>query len=119
LRLKDFLDHSKCNQILNDRLKLEMKQRKYFLERRLLYSRSLEVKREEDKTMRENFFHGLGNPTLDSLTDFSVLGNEMERHKSLPKLMNLYEKVNGFFDSKFESYWEEKTGLPWRGWDKL
>ena len=64
--------------------------------------------------MRENFFHGLGNPTLDSLTDFSALGNEMERQKSLPKLMNLYEKVNGFFDIKFESYWEEQTGLPWK-----
>ena len=96
-----------------------MEHQKCLLERRLLCSRSLKVKREEDKTMRENFFHGLGNPTLDSLTDFSALGNEMERHKSLPKLMNLYEKVNGFFDSKFESYWEEQSGLPWKEWGKL
>jgi hypothetical protein len=69
--------------------------------------------------MKGNFFNGLGNPTWDSLTDFSVLSDEIERYKSLPKLMNLYEKVNGFLDSKFESYWEERTGLPWKEWGKL
>ncbi len=51
--------------------------------------------------------------------DFSALRDEMERHRSLPKLMNLYERVNGFFDSKFESYWEEQAGLPWKEWGKL
>lgn len=69
--------------------------------------------------MKENFFHGVGNPALDSLADFSALGIEIERQKSLPKLMNLYEKLNGFFDSKFVSYWEEQTGLPWKEWEKL
>jgi len=69
--------------------------------------------------MKENFFHGQGNATLDSLADLSTLGDEMERYQVLPELMNLYEKVNGFFDSKFESYWEEQTGLPWKEWGKL
>jgi hypothetical protein len=69
--------------------------------------------------VKGSFFNGVGNPTLDGFTGFSALGNEMERYKSLPKLMNLYEKINGFFDSKFESYWEEQTGLPWKEWGKL
>lgn len=69
--------------------------------------------------MRRNFFNGQGNPSLDSFMDFSALRDEMERHRSLPKLMNLYERVNGFFDSKFESYWEEQAGLPWKEWGKL
>jgi hypothetical protein len=81
----------------------------------------LKVKRKEDETMRGTFFSGQGNPSLDSLSlmDFSALSDEMERYKVLPKLMNIYERVNGFFDSKFESYWEEQTGLPWKEWGKL
>ena len=30
----------------------------------------------------------------------------------------LYEKLKGFFDSKFESDWEKKTGLNWQEWAK-
>jgi len=30
----------------------------------------------------------------------------------------LYEKLKGFFDSKFESDWEKKTGLNWQEWTK-
>jgi hypothetical protein len=79
----------------------------------------LGVKRGEDGTMNETFFGGQGTWSLDSPTDLSALGDEMERYEYLPKLMNLYERVNGFFDSKFESFWEEQTGLPWKEWDKL
>ena len=69
--------------------------------------------------MRENFFNGQGTLSLDSVMDTSALRDGMERYECLPKLMNLYEKVNGFFDSKFESYWEEETGLTWKEWGKL
>jgi CheY-like chemotaxis protein len=30
----------------------------------------------------------------------------------------LLEKLKGFFDSKFESDWEKKTGLRWQEWHK-
>jgi CheY-like chemotaxis protein len=30
----------------------------------------------------------------------------------------LYEKMKGFFDTKFESDWEKKTGLDWQEWAK-
>ncbi len=30
----------------------------------------------------------------------------------------LLEKLKGFFDSKFESDWEEKTGLQWQEWHR-
>lgn len=69
--------------------------------------------------MRENFFNGKGTPSLESVTDISALREEMERYEWLPKLMNLYGKVNGFFDSKFESFWEKQTGMPWKEWGKL
>ena len=77
------------------------------------------VKREEDKTMGNNFFNGQGTQSLSSPMDLSALRDEMERYQSLPKLMNLYDRINGFFDSKFESFWEEQTGLPWKEWGKL
>ncbi len=31
----------------------------------------------------------------------------------------LMKKLKGFFDSKFESDWEQRTGLPWKEWGKL
>jgi hypothetical protein len=68
--------------------------------------------------MRINFINGQGTSTLDSIMDLSALGDEIERYKILPRLMNLYEGINGFFDSKFESYWEEQSGLPWKEWGK-
>ncbi len=40
-------------------------------------------------------------------------------HEYLPGWKRLYEKLKGFFDQKFESDWEKKTGLPWREWHKL
>jgi hypothetical protein len=50
---------------------------------------------------------------------FSVLKEEMARYSRLPKLMNLAGRLSGFFDSKFDSSWEEETGLPWQEWGKL
>ena len=37
----------------------------------------------------------------------------------LPGWKRLYEKLKGFFDLKFESDWEKKTGLNWQEWGKL
>jgi CheY-like chemotaxis protein len=34
----------------------------------------------------------------------------------VPGWKRLYEKLKGFFDAKFESGWEEKTGLDWQEW---
>ena len=36
----------------------------------------------------------------------------------LPGWKHLLEKLKGFFDDKFESNWEEKTGLLWQEWHK-
>ena len=85
----------------------------------LAIDKSSGVKREEDRTMGKNFFSGQGAQSLSNPMDLSALGDEMERYQSLPKLMNLYDRINGFFDSKFESFWEEQTSLPWKEWDKL
>jgi len=77
-----------------------------------------ESERKGDERMRE-IFNGQEIMSLGSLMDLSALRDEIERYESLPRLMNLYEKVNGFFDTKFESYWEEKTSTPWKEWAKL
>jgi CheY-like chemotaxis protein len=34
----------------------------------------------------------------------------------VPGWVRLYEKLKGFFDQKFESDWEKKTGLDWKEW---
>jgi len=36
----------------------------------------------------------------------------------IPGWKRVYEKLKGFFDSKFESDWEKKTGLDWQEWGK-
>jgi CheY-like chemotaxis protein len=36
------------------------------------------------------------------------------RYEYLPGWKRLLDNLKGFFDSKFESDWEKKTGLPWR-----
>jgi hypothetical protein len=41
---------------------------------------------------------------------FSALKEETARYARFPKIMNLAGRLNGFFDSKFESYWEEVYG---------
>ena len=40
------------------------------------------------------------------------------KYEYLPGWKRLFEKLKGFFDSKFESDWEKKTGLPWQEWKK-
>ena len=40
------------------------------------------------------------------------------KYEYLPGWKRLFEKMKGFFDTKFDSDWEKKTGLPWREWHK-
>ena len=40
------------------------------------------------------------------------------KYEYLPGWKRLLEKLKDFFDSKFESDWETKTGLAWREWHK-
>jgi CheY-like chemotaxis protein len=40
------------------------------------------------------------------------------KYEYLPGWKRLLEKLKGFFDTKFESDWEKKTGLEWREWHK-
>jgi hypothetical protein len=67
--------------------------------------------------MKGSLFNGQGNLTLRDSVEIQALRNEVERYKYLPHLMNLYG-INGFFDSKFISFWQEQTGLPWKEWGK-
>jgi CheY-like chemotaxis protein len=39
-------------------------------------------------------------------------------HEYVAGWKRLYENLKGFFDSKFESDWEKKTGLNWQEWTK-
>jgi DNA-binding response OmpR family regulator len=41
------------------------------------------------------------------------------RYDYLPGWKRLFEKLKGFFDTKFESDWEKKSGLNWQEWGKL
>lgn len=36
-----------------------------------------------------------------------------------PGWKRLFEKLYGFFTERFESDWEKKTGIDWKGWGKL
>ncbi len=40
------------------------------------------------------------------------------KYEYLPGWKRVLEKLKGFFDDKFESDWEKKTGLEWREWHK-
>jgi CheY-like chemotaxis protein len=41
------------------------------------------------------------------------------QYEYLPGWKRLMEKLKGFFDQKFESDWEKRTGLQWSEWHKL
>ncbi len=41
------------------------------------------------------------------------------KYEYLTGWKRLFEKLKGFFDSKFESDWDKKTGLRWQEWGKL
>lgn len=38
------------------------------------------------------------------------------KYDYLPGWKRLFEKLEGFFDSQFESDWEKKTGMRWKEW---
>ena len=40
------------------------------------------------------------------------------KYEYLPGWKRLLGKLKGFFDNKFESDWEKKTGLQWQEWHK-
>jgi DNA-binding NtrC family response regulator len=41
------------------------------------------------------------------------------KYEYLPGWKRLFEKLKDFFDTKFESDWEKRTGLNWQEWGKL
>lgn len=41
------------------------------------------------------------------------------RLEYLPGWKKMMEKLKGFFNTRFESDWEKKTGLPWQEWGKM
>ncbi len=41
------------------------------------------------------------------------------KYDYLPGWRHFLEKLKGFFDKKFESDWEKKTGLNWKEWGRL
>ncbi len=43
---------------------------------------------------------------------------DVMKYEYLPGWKRLLEKLKGFFDNKFESDWEKKTGLQWQEWHK-
>ena len=69
--------------------------------------------------MKGILYNGKDSLALSDSVLFSVLKEETARYARFPRIMNLAGRLNGFFDSKFESYWEEETGLPWQEWNRL
>ncbi len=41
------------------------------------------------------------------------------KYEYQPGWKRLFEKLKGYFDEKFESDWEKKTGLDWQEWGKF
>lgn len=76
-------------------------------------------KSEGGDPVKGTLFSGKDSLALSDSDLFSVLKEEMARYARFPRIMNLAGRLNGFFDSKFDSYWEEETGLPWQEWGKL
>jgi len=73
----------------------------------------------EGNRVRDAIFMGVGALDVPIFPDLSVVKEEAQRYAHFPRMMNLFERFNGFFDSRFESYREEETGLPWQEWGKL
>jgi len=40
------------------------------------------------------------------------------KYEYLPGWKRVMDRLKGFFDTRFESDWEKKTGLPWQEWGK-
>jgi hypothetical protein len=41
------------------------------------------------------------------------------KYEYLPGWKRLFDNLKSFFDRKFESDWDKKTGLNWQEWGKL
>jgi DNA-binding NarL/FixJ family response regulator len=54
----------------------------------------------------------------EKLGEFVPFLEDVLNYEYLPGWKRLYEKLKGFFDIKFESDWEKKTGLNWQEWGK-
>ncbi len=55
----------------------------------------------------------------EKLGDIVPFLEDVLQYDYLPGWKRLFEKLKGFFDTKFESDWEKKTGLNWKEWGKL
>lgn len=55
----------------------------------------------------------------EKLGDIVPFLEDVLKYDYLPGWKRLLEKLKGFFDTKFESDWEKKTGLHWQEWGKL
>jgi hypothetical protein len=40
------------------------------------------------------------------------------KYEYLPGWKRVMDRLKDFFDTRFESDWEKKTGLPWQEWGK-
>ena len=54
----------------------------------------------------------------DKLGEIVPFLEDVLSYEYLPAWKRLMEKLKGFFDTKFESDWEKKTGLPWQEWHR-
>ena len=54
----------------------------------------------------------------DKLGEVVSFLEDILNYDYLPGWKRLYGKLKGFFDARFESDWEKKTGLPWQEWAK-
>jgi DNA-binding NtrC family response regulator len=55
----------------------------------------------------------------EKLGDVVPFLEDILKYEYLPGWKRLMEKSKTFFDSKFESDWEKKTGFPWKEWGKI
>jgi DNA-binding NtrC family response regulator len=55
----------------------------------------------------------------EKLGDIVPFLEDVLKYDYLPGWKRLFEKLKGFFDAKFESDWEKRTGLNWKEWGKL
>jgi CheY-like chemotaxis protein len=54
----------------------------------------------------------------EKLGEIVVFLEDVLTYDYVPGWKHLYEKLKEFFDSKFESDWEKRTGLDWKEWTK-
>jgi CheY-like chemotaxis protein len=54
----------------------------------------------------------------EKLGDVVPFLEDVLKYEYLPGWKRVLEKLKGFFDDKFESDWQKKTGLEWREWHR-